>query len=269
MLDDQSLLRLADLNLAEAQREHARFFGPYTVEERDGLLLGACASRFPAFPFNAVSRLATVPDDADDPATLRAEAEGFFFARGRGFGILVRAHLDRRLLRYCEAEGFQRMGNSPGMALTAPVAGPALADGVSLRVVQTPSDAEAFVEVVSAAFEELEMPPKVSRKLLSKPAQWLQPHWHVCLLHADSRPVAGAMLLFSHGIAGIYWVGTLASARGRGYGEAITRAVSQHGFDHGAQAIVLQASPFGEPVYRRIGFREFTHYPWYAVPKPQ
>ena len=77
--------------------------------------------------------------------------------------------------------------------------------------------------------------------------------------------VAGAMVLASHGIAGIYWVATLAESRGRGYGEAVTRAVANDAFQRGADAVVLQASPFGEPVYRRIGFREITRYHWYMV----
>ena len=268
MLDEPTLLRLADLNLAEAQREHARFLPPYVIEERDGLLLSACGARIPAAPFNAVSRVSALPDKTEEPEVLEAKATQFFLERGTGFGIQLRAHLDERLQQRCEARGLKRKSNAPGMALTAPVAGPVVADETTLMTVRTQADAEAFTCVVSSAFEAIGLPAPIARKLLSQPERWLEPHWHVSLLWEDARPAAGAMLLFSHGIAGIYWVGTLAEARGRGYGEAVTRAVCEHAFARGARAVVLQASQFGEPVYKRIGFREITRYPWYAVPRP-
>jgi RimJ/RimL family protein N-acetyltransferase len=106
----------------------------------------------------------------------------------------------------------------------------------------------------------------VTRKLLSRPARWLAPHVDARIVLEDDQPVAGALLLFSHGIAGVYWVGTIAAARGRGHAERAMRAISNYAFDLGARAVVLQATPFGEPVYRRIGYHTFTRYPQYLVP---
>ena len=73
------------------------------------------------------------------------------------------------------------------------------------------------------------------------------------------------MCLLSHGVAGIYWVGTLPEARGRGIAEACTRAATNAGFAAGASFAALQASVMGEPIYRRMGYREVTRYPWYVV----
>jgi predicted GNAT family acetyltransferase len=72
-----------------------------------------------------------------------------------------------------------------------------------------------------------------------------------------------ALALFSHSIAGVYWVGTARNARGMGLAEACTRAVTNKALERGASTVVLQASKFGEPIYRRMGFNEFTRYPWY------
>ena len=71
------------------------------------------------------------------------------------------------------------------------------------------------------------------------------------------------MLIFSHTIAGIYWVGTVSDARGKGLAETCVRAVTNEAFRRGAPLVVLQASKFGAPVYQRMGFTEFTRYPWY------
>jgi predicted GNAT family acetyltransferase len=69
--------------------------------------------------------------------------------------------------------------------------------------------------------------------------------------------------LWSHGIAGVYWVATLPDARKQGYAERITRFVCHHAFAAGARAVILQASRGGETIYRRIGFEEITRYRTY------
>ena len=61
------------------------------------------------------------------------------------------------------------------------------------------------------------------------------------------------MTLSSHGIAGLYWVGTVEQARRSGLGRAVTAAVTNIAFDRGASLVTLQASVMGEPVYRVHG----------------
>lgn len=263
MLDDATLLCLSDLNLAEATREHARFRAPHAIEEGGGLLLSASATRAPLAPLNAAIGLG---DGPLSPERLWSRAHAFFAPRDRGFGVYVRAHRDRALLEDCQRRGLPQAGNSPGMVLTEAPAAPTLASDA--RLVQVGgNEVEGFVQVSAAAYESLGMAAKVTRVVFAEPARFLVPHWHLRVVMEGERACAAAMLLFSHGIAGIYWVGTAPDARGRGYGEAVTRAISRDAFERGAQAVVLQASAYGEPIYRRIGFRELTRYPWFVVPR--
>jgi GNAT superfamily N-acetyltransferase len=262
MLSDAQLLDLSDKNLAEAQREHARFLSPHSIEERDGLLLSAAGVTFPAAPFNAVS---TTGDQTPPPERVLEQARAFFRAHDRGFGVMVAEHRDQELKAYCDEQDLPHFGNSPGMVLAAPVDAPTLPAGATMKTVASIDDAKQFVHVAAHAFEAIGLPVAVAKELLSQPAAWLEPHWHVRLIVENENPVAGAMVLMSHGIAGIYWVATLAESRGRGYGEAVTRAISNDAFERGAVAVVLQASNFGEPVYLRIGFKEITRYHWYLV----
>jgi GNAT superfamily N-acetyltransferase len=56
------------------------------------------------------------------------------------------------------------------------------------------------------------------------------------------------------GAVGIYGVGTVPDARGRGYGSAVTLAAMDWGRENGADLAILHATELGEPVYRRLGF---------------
>jgi len=72
----------------------------------------------------------------------------------------------------------------------------------------------------------------------------------------DGRPVATSHLFFGAGVAGIQFVATLHGMRRRGFGGMMTLAPLHEARARGYRAAVLQASPDGRPVYRRLGFRE-------------
>src|SRR5439155_5804895 len=128
----------------------------------------------------------------------------------------------------------------------------------------TAADAAAFGEVQGAAYATYGMPVEVAPATLASLDVLHAPHIVTFLALLDGRPVAGAMTIVTHGVAGIYWVGTIPEARGRGLAELCTRAAGNAGFDLGARIAALQASVMGEPVYRRMGYVEVTRYPLFA-----
>jgi len=73
----------------------------------------------------------------------------------------------------------------------------------------------------------------------------------------DGEPVSVAALFDGAGVAGIYNVATIPSARGRGIGRAVTAAAMAEGVRRGLRVAALGASPLGYPVYRRLGFEEY------------
>jgi GNAT superfamily N-acetyltransferase len=152
------------------------------------------------------------------------------------------------------------------MVLTDRIDPPEIPTGVELRPVRSDSEAHDFIDISAESYESIGLPNTVARKLLSMPARWNRPHIHAEVAYENDRAVAAAMLLFSHGIAGVYWVGTLSSARGRGHATRLMRSVSVRAFDRGARCVVLQATQFGEPIYQKLGYREITRYPWYLAP---
>jgi hypothetical protein len=42
--------------------------------------------------------------------------------------------------------------------------------------------------------------------------------------------------------------------------------VTNTAFERGARAVTLQASPMGEPIFARLGYRTFDRLRWYVVP---
>ncbi|HXV43960.1 MAG TPA: hypothetical protein VEC96_12915 [Anaerolineae bacterium] len=80
--------------------------------------------------------------------------------------------------------------------------------------------------------------------------------WQMYLGRLNGEPVATNMLFNGGGVASVYAVGTVASARGQGIGGAITlkpllKARDEGGYRYG----VLFATEMGIHTYQRIGFR--------------
>ena len=256
-MDEAELLWNADQNLADFVRAQVRALPQYRIEERDELLFAVSGTRFPAGPFNCVFPLRPVGSDASR----------FFAPLDRGHTIYAPAHRGPELAQACTAAQYFRIDESPGMVLTERLAAGRSIDGVELRFARDAAGAADFSAVCASAYETMQQPASVTQKVFSKPERWLISNYHVLVVYENQRPVATAALLFSHRIAGVYWVATIPEARGRGYAELAMRAISNHAFDCGAKLVVLQASQFGEPIYRKLGYREFTRYPFFLAPK--
>jgi len=88
-------------------------------------------------------------------------------------------------------------------------------------------------------------------------------HHYLGLL--NEQPVATATLFVGGGVVGIYNVATLAPARGRGIGSAMTLTALHDGRALGYRAGVLQSSEMGYPVYQWLGFQklcQMDHFYW-------
>lgn len=261
---ESELLVVSDENLAEFAREQARWLTAYRLDERETRVFVASATRFPAGSINCAIPRGTGAIDA--PALLD-EARRYFAPLDRGFSVYAPSHRGAELARACEAAGWPKLSDAPGMVLAGRVENRGAPAGVALRAVREPQQVADLTAVVAGAYETLGLPVAVTHKIFSMPERFLKPYVYGLVAYEHERPVSAAMLVFSHGIAGVYWVGTLPDARGRGYAETVMRAISNYGFDAGARVVVLQATPFGEPIYRKLGYREVTRYPWYLCAK--
>jgi GNAT superfamily N-acetyltransferase len=258
-MNHHDLIYLADLNLAESIREFVRWRRHGEIFEKDDLLFVSGGDADPVS--NSVIRLSARPDPQAE-AVLKLVGD-YFGKKQYSFSIHLRRHIDSDLEALCRSTKMALISESPGMAILEPVGTKTLPAQVAIRAIEDQSGAADFASVVIESYQSLGMPRETGEKIFENPERILKPNNFFLVAYWDEKPLSAAMIIFSHSIAGIYWVGTLERARKKGLGEACTAAVTNEAFRRGAAAVVLQASPFGEPIYRRLGFQEFTRYPWY------
>lgn len=73
----------------------------------------------------------------------------------------------------------------------------------------------------------------------------------------NDEAVSTGTLFLTGNIAGIYAIGTLPFARGRGFGRAITEFLISEARHDNISLYTLHASPMGLGIYQKIGFRRY------------
>lgn len=255
----------AHLNLVESSRRLFALDPGAVLESGDGWLLGAGTAEHPT-----ISNAAFRTDDGADPAQLISRAREFFGARGRGFALWVRAGLDedRDLIGAAGAAGLESVYEMPEMVLAGRAEEPSLPDGVEIRRLESLEDAGHYWRIAASAYESVGFPPEVFGHY--EGLERLAPEDAAAFLGCrDGEPVSIAMTLLSHGVAGIYWVGSLSAARGRGLGRAVTARATNAGLDLGADFASLQASHMGEPIYAAMGYETIYRYRLLHSPAPE
>jgi hypothetical protein len=227
--------------LAEANDEGiVRTFGTVQV----------AATGLPVSYFNPVFVTASLGGDA---SPLHAAAE-LLRERQLPFVVHARADLDAATLAAVDGLGLTVTGLMPGMAMP-----PRPPPPLPPELVITQATEESFLAghrvVAAAAFG---LPLGLVERLL--PLALLSvPGVRVYVGMVDGVPVASGLGYRTGEVQGIYNIGTVEAARGRGYGAAMTWAAMSSAAP-GARLAVLQASAMGFPIYARMGFQTVVEY---------
>ncbi|MDD5493990.1 MAG: hypothetical protein PHG36_04870 [Dehalococcoidia bacterium] len=252
------MLRLSDLNLAEFYCESAHWMpGAEVVQKQDAVYI-LSPQDFPGC--NLVVNLSLESNEAPEEFISRARA--FYNGRKKAFVGHLRGHRDQEIIRYCRDNKIFIPREPPGMVLDEPVKDTSMPAGAELHWVDNEKELQAYREVIGEAFESLAFPREATESYFDHAQRVISPHVILAVVYLDKEPAAVALAMLTHGIAGIYWVGTTSKTRGKGLAGYCTREVSNAAFQLGARKVVLQASEFGRPVYLRLGYREFTSYPF-------
>lgn len=169
----------------------------------------------------------------------------------------------RRIHRIFESHGMECIAESPGMeAEDFPPPRRAL-PALSYRRVNDATTRRDFSYLVSACFH---IPQAVSQKVYEPEDMWRGP-LEVWLGYEGDVAVTSTALIEAAGVLGIYSVATLPAWRGRGMAEAIMRhAVADRRLRGVTAPLVLQSSPGGLELYKRLGFKRTTRFFVFSTP---
>lgn len=82
---------------------------------------------------------------------------------------------------------------------------------------------------------------------------------------ADGMTVACGAAFYQCETLGVYTIGTVEPARGRGYGSALTSHILEEGRQRGCRHAVLTSSKLGLSVYKYLGFEQVGSIPYYTM----
>jgi ribosomal protein S18 acetylase RimI-like enzyme len=238
------LAQRAENNLFERLRVHARAAGG-SFHESPALFNATAPANIRAFNQIVARRF-----DPSLAAELRKVVESY---AGRKTRLTALEHVVGDHEQLILGSGLQRQGGIPSLALTSIDIAPAGAP-LEIREVEDEATLADHVMLVSCAFDF------VQDALATVFTTRLEPAWSAYVGYVEDEPVATTQLVAKDGVAGLYYVGTLETHRGRGYGDAITRHAIIEGARLGCDIATLQASPSGYPVYKKIGFEDVGYY---------
>ena len=247
---------LADENVIATMRAHARWQSPCELLEEGGLILMAGQNDFPGAFRNCVART----DPTLSAAQAVTAAEAFFAERRRSFSVCVLGARDDDLEAELLARGYLLRMDTPAMLVTGPVSVPALPDDIELRGFRDEDDVFDFAGVCAAAYEAIGLDPAEVEAYFTRQEQLLAGDLIGCIAYQSGTPLSAALGIRSEGAYGIYWVGTVPGAERRGLGGACTAFITNEALARGASLVVLQATPYGEPVYQRLGFTTYNRF---------
>src|ERR1700733_1634512 len=256
-MPDLDVARSVALNEQELWRDMVRWSGGL-VHEEDGLLFVAGPSSY--------LRVAIRLDESIDGAEAVGRAGAFFAASEGDHIVLVREPDDDDLAGAALGAGYIPAWTERPMALYEPPEPSPLTADLDIRPVSSSAEVLDYGRVVAEANDD---PGERERAgLLFHGQTILAPHIAAFVAYLEDAPASCAMTLASHGVAGVFYVGTVEHARRRGLGDALTRLAACAGFALGARAAWLGASEMGAELYRRIGFSELgTSIVEYEPPK--
>jgi GNAT superfamily N-acetyltransferase len=157
-----------------------------------------------------------------------------------------------------EARGMAHLVDIAGMALDLEhMRSQAAPKGLVTRQLGTRDEFRAWAHAFCRSFGIPDRSQPDVAELMAAAWEGSQGRWHHYLGMLDGTPVASSAMYLDRNVAGLYFVGTIPSARKQGIGTWMTRLGLQEARALGVRMGILHASPLGKGMYSRMGFKEY------------
>jgi ribosomal protein S18 acetylase RimI-like enzyme len=258
--EKQVLCSASHLNLAGMFKHRALFLPQGQSIERNGLL---CFSIGCPSIHGYLNGALLTSNELPGREVVRLSRD-FFQALGYGFVTWIRDQVDDDLEQLLKSEGMTPVEDPGGPVMYTPnrLDLSHVPDGIEIRLATNAQDANDFASVTAEAFQ---MTSAIGKLAAAQIGVSKDSKVRAFVARENGKPISAAMAFVDQGIAGLYYVGTIPTARGRGLGSLCTLTATNAGFDLGARAVILQASQQGQTFYERIGYEVLTRYRWYSI----
>jgi ribosomal protein S18 acetylase RimI-like enzyme len=252
--DRGQLLRRFHGHLHDVWRRLAWSIPGGWVEDASGLTCIATGSTSPGF------NLVLSGGGLRDARLALDAAQERFREAGLRWLLKLQPELDHELVGQARRRGLH-LDEEPvyGMPIRPWAATAPLPSASALSIVVAGTD--TIDDAVRCFAEAFDADPDGVRRELG-PNLLTVPTFTVFVGYLAGEPVATSMLATTRsvGLAGVYSVATRPAHHGRGFGTALTVAALAAAGECGYDTAVLEPSPSGAPMYRRMGFEPLTTY---------
>jgi GNAT superfamily N-acetyltransferase len=167
------------------------------------------------------------------------------------FAAMFDPEVDESLLLAAERSGLVHAGAWPLMLCPAHGVQGYPRPGVEVLPLESAADAEGVAAALAGAFS---MPINSARR--TRPLEICRmPGFEIYVAREDGRVVSTVSVTRHDRLVGIWAMGTLPEAQGKGAGKALLSQVMLEHCGRGAEAFFLGATPSGKPLYERLGYR--------------
>jgi ribosomal protein S18 acetylase RimI-like enzyme len=243
-------------NLRQSFRVVAAHRAAGGLLEMDGVSIASAGVAFQMF--NAA--FLSAPVASEGQMDLRAaQAAVYFAARGQRWSYWIcHGWLDgrtqRRLQSLLRKRNLYQAVELPGMLAEDVLPPVRELPRMELRRVCDGPVKDAFCAIGSTCFN---VPLAWFCEVFDSPTVWND--FAAYVGYVDGEPVSTAATVMGGGVVGVYNVATMPGRRRGGYGEAVMRhALEQARCEHGPSRTILQSTPQGFELYRRMGYRRVT-----------
>jgi GNAT superfamily N-acetyltransferase len=176
---------------------------------------------------------------------------GYADGRELPFCTIVAASVADELSGVCESLGLVHATQWPLMVCPGEAAQALPTEGVTVRAARHGEDVAAMSRVLADAFS---MPAESIARAL--PLSLYDSPGIDTYVAEHEGDVLSSVTITRHGdVVGVWAMGTMAAAQGKGIGRALLSTVMASEREAGAEAFYLGATPAGRPLYERLGYR--------------